>query len=220
MQPSKDPEVVAETLAALPESFLPNVLQSIFNAYETAPDQIREMLDAPEASNAEGGFRGLKVQGNLRGVAQRFPDELTTAAVPSVNGWFHTEVRCGSIVLTASSVRSPCGPVSSSTFREALAAETVVNPQNEFFPVDDGSLIYVMVLHSRYLSAEYKERLKYSRLPGAVWLAWPKRRDLAAYVHRVNLYQRHPDVLDTLLPKDWDHDARLRYKERASRIWI
>ena len=64
--------------------------------------------------------------------------------------WNHSELTSGPIVLTASTVQTPCGPVDTSDFRLTLARsnQEVLWPE-PFDEPAEGAPLYVLLLHSR-----------------------------------------------------------------------
>ena len=134
--------------------------------------------------------------------------------------WNHTELASGPIVLTASTVQTPCGPVDTSHFRLTLARS------NQDFlwpePFDDpaeGAPLYVLLLHSRsrWMSVEDHER--FGHLPGSAYLAYPTP-DLDSYAHEVNLFDKFPDTVASFMPRDWNEEARVSYLFNARKLAV
>lgn len=202
------------TFRHVPEGFFRKAFDAIYKAHEGAFTYCRNSFADAEAENLLPFHRRAKVESNLHAVTELFVD-LTSASVKAEEGWWsHVEVRSGPVVLTASAVPEPCGPVRSSKFRQTLARDN----QGVLFdedPVPDDAPLYVLLLHSRYVPADRKDWLSHGHLPGSVYVAWPTP-DLR-YVHTVNLFERFPEVVEANVPREWNEEARLRYIGRSLR---
>jgi hypothetical protein len=146
----------------------------------------------------------------VRDVAALYP-EFTTKVVNS-SGWRHTEITSGVIRFTVHAVENPCAMVDRSEYRDTLAES-----QSSFFDpalfIPDAKL-YALLLHGPYPGRDRSELRQYRYLTGSVYLAFPETA-LKGYAHKVDLFERYPELLDELLPKEWDSRARLSYRQYA-----
>src|SRR5579862_4909253 len=112
-----------------------------------------------------------------------------------MSNWNHTELRSGPVVLTASSVQSPCDLVEEADFRLTLARDNqgVLWPEPMDEPSPDAPL-YVLLLHSRSRWS-WEDQARYGHLPGSAYLAFPLP-DLSGYAHDINLFDRFPHVVE------------------------
>ena len=70
---------------------------------------------------------------------------------PRMSAWNHTELRSGPVILTASSVQSPCDLVEEADFRLTLARDNqaALWPEPGDEPGPDDAPLYVILLHSK-----------------------------------------------------------------------
>jgi hypothetical protein len=202
----------------LPDDFLDRLLRSVFTAHKVSFAHVRAELPLTEARNLLPYYRRAKLEEYLRGAAERSGMHATAVKAPG-SGWYHSEVRSGPVVLTASSVQSPCGPVDPSDFRLSLAEE---NPQYPLWAepgdvTNEARPIYVLLLHSRSSWASVTDEQKYGGLPGSAYLAYPSA-GLETYVHDINLFDKFPEVVDSYMPQEWNSEARIRYVRSARRL--
>lgn len=196
--------------AHLPEQFLKAAIKSIFLAREMAHEQCRAEFDDTETTNVEPYYVRGKVESLLRDAAKRNKG-LVTEVVKS-SGWNHTEITAGPIVLTAHSVENPCAMVHDAKYRKSLAES-----QASFLdPADHipGARLYALLIHSPFNPIPGGGKKEYGYLPGSIYLAFPEAA-LKKYAHAINLYDKFPELVESLLPKEWDDKARLHYRWRA-----
>lgn len=112
--------------------------------------------------------------------------------------------------MTASSVQSPCDLVEEADFRLTLARDNqeALWPEPGDIPPTDAPL-YVILLHSKNRWSPDNQK-RYGYLPGSAYLAFPLP-DLSGYAHEIDLLDRFPRVVDSLLPQEWDTEAKVRY---------
>jgi hypothetical protein len=196
--------------AHLPEPFLASVVRSVFLARQMAHQACRTEFDDTEALNVEPFYLRGKVESLLRDAA-KLHKGLGTSVVNS-SGWNHTEISAGPIVLTAHAVDSPCAMVHDAMYRKSLAES-----QASFFdPAEQipGARLYALLIHSPFNPIPGRGRREFGYLPGSVYLAFPEVA-LKRYAHAINLYDKFPALIESLLPKEWDEKARLAYRWRA-----
>jgi hypothetical protein len=189
--------------------FFERLLRAVFAAHKVSAEECAANFKPPETDNILGLYRRAKFEGFMRDAAA-----MEGVAAPVVrsrmSAWNHTEVRSGPVVLTANSVQSPCDVVEESEFRVTLARDNqgVLWPEPGDAPDPDAPL-YVLLLHSKSRWPQ-KDRARYGHLPGSAYLAFPLP-DLSGYAHDINLFDRFPHVVDSLLPQEWDQEAKVRY---------
>jgi hypothetical protein len=211
-------EIEAVLDVYLPDSFQKGLLRTVFVGHAAGYDMSFSQMAPTEARNVVGFNRRGKLEGGLRDLVGRFPTFEATVVAGEGNAWFHTEVRSGPIVLTASSVQSPCDLAYKAEFRRGLAERT----QLSFFDEDEEAAppvksLYALLLHSPSRWQSRDERQKYSKLPGSAYLAFP-HRDLESYAYGINLFDKFPEVVQEYMPNEWDAEARVRYIGRARKL--
>ena len=189
------------------------VTKAAFVARREAWDHCRAEFADPEAQDLLGLYCRQKLEGHLRGVAERFGLESEPVQAPGQR-WYHTEVRSGPVVLTAATVPTPCAMVAPADYRKGLAegAEQHLFTLGQTPPVNHA--YYVLLLHSRYNGVTPDDLRKNGHLPGSVYAAWPAG-DCQDYVHYVNLMALYPAIAKEFVPEEWDEEAVLRYISRS-----
>lgn len=190
------------------------LIRGVFSAHREAGRICSDEFEPTEAQNIIGYVRRGKVEGALREVAA-VVSGIDAVVLKGEGGWNHTEWRAGPVVLTASAVPGPCALVEPAGFRTTLAEDN----QMLLFPdpaqvLPDDAPLYAILLHSRFVGVEGTGYQRYRNLPGSIYIAFPTP-SLNGYAHAINLLDEHPDVLDSLLPKEWNEDVRLRYRAAA-----
>lgn len=206
------------TLQHLPEAFFGKALRAVYAGHKVSFEECRDSFAATEAKNVTPYYRRGKIEGYLRDAAEMFSG-VTAHVVPGEGGWNHTEVRSGPIIMTASSVQTPCGIVEKAEFRKTLARNNEMRLWHE--PGDDPAAdapLYVLLLHSRSEWPTVDEWREYGHLPGSVYVAYPSP-NLESYPHTFNLFERFPDIVKAQVPETWDTDAVVRYVDRSRRAY-
>jgi hypothetical protein len=210
----------------VPEQFLQRTVRMVFASHKQAWDETKARFAATEADNLRGHYRRGIVEGGLREVADLHVDDGLTHRVVKAEGtnWNHTEILAGPVLITATTVQTPCGPVDKAEFRKGLAksnTESLFEEPASLFEDDVLSRhLFVMLLHSRYRSALPERQAKYAHLPGSAYLAFPAA-DLNSYLHEVNLFDRYPDIVASQLPQEWDEQAVVTFMHNARKsAWL
>jgi hypothetical protein len=211
-------ELESFTHQFLPQSFFRGALKSLFAAKRFAWDFCKAEFDKPEADNARGTITRAKLEGMLAGAAA-LVDGATADPVRASRGpWNHREIRSGPVVLTASSVPTPCGHLDDPAEYKLGLAEANEQPFSIFRkPLPRNGRLYVLLLHSNYKAETPEEVEKFGHLPGSAYAAYPVG-DLTYYVHETNLFDKFPEVVVDNTPKDWTEDAVARYFRRARKV--
>lgn len=201
------PELEAILFEHMPESFFARLLRATFAAHRDAAEECGKNFRPTEIDNILGLYRRAKLEGYMRDAAdmEGIPHKVARSRM---SNWNHTEVRKGPVILTASTVQTPCDLVEEADFRNTLARS---NEQVLWAEPDDEAEapLYVLLLHSRSRWPK-GEQPRYSYLPGSAYLAFPLP-DLSGYAHDIDLFEKFPDVVDSLLPREWDTEAKVRY---------
>lgn len=198
--------------------FLERLLRAVFAAHKMAAEECAATFQPPETDNILGLYRRAKLEALMRDAAAM--EDIYAPVVRSrMSAWNHTELRNGPVILTASSVPSPCDLVEASEFRVTLARDNqgVLWPEPEDEPSDDAPL-YVLLLHSKSRWPR-KDQTRCGHLPGSAYLAFPLP-DLSGYAHDINLFDRFPHVVESLLPQEWDQEAKVRYLRNARKAVV
>jgi hypothetical protein len=185
------------------------LLRAVFAAHKVAAEECAANYKKPEFDNMLGFCRRAKLEGFIRDATEM--GGIAASAVRSrLSNWNHNEVWSGPVVLTASSVQSPCDLVEEAEFRSTLARSNqgVLWPEPGDDPEPDAPL-YVILLHSKS-QLPHEDQARHGYLPSSAYLGLPLP-DLFGYAHEINLFDRFPHVVDSLLPQDWDKEAKVRY---------
>jgi hypothetical protein len=202
----------------MPPRVFERLLRAVFGAHRVAAEECAANYKEPEADNILGFCRRAKLEGFMRDAADM--EGIASSVVRSrLSNWNHTELRSGPVVLTASSVQGPCDPVEEAEFRSTLARSNqgVLWPEPEDEPEPDAAL-YVILLHSKSRLPR-EEQARHGYLPGSAYLGFPLP-DLSGYAHDINLFDRFPHVVDSLLPQEWDKEAKIRYLLNARKVFV
>ncbi len=207
-------DIEARLAEAFPDQFLRASLQAVFVARRLAWEYCNATYAFTEADNVRPWMARGNLEGLLRDVAGRF--EGIEASVVKASNWNHTEWRSGNLVLTQNSVATPCGRIDTSEYRTTLAQFN--RPLFDGFgkqdvPVD--ARLLALLLHSQN-RLDRGEGQRYAYLAGSAYIAFPAS-DLKGYLHRINLFERFPDVVEAQMPKEWDEEARIRFMCHACR---
>ncbi len=205
-------ELEAILFSHMPPKFFERLLRAVFAAHKVGAEECAANFAPPEADNILGHYRRAKLEGSMRDVAA-LAGIGARVARSRMSAWNHTELWSGPVVLTASSVQSPCDLVEEAEFRLTLARgnQGVLWPEPGDEPPPDAPL-YVLLLHSKSRWSR-GEPARFG-LPGSAYLAFPLP-DLSGYVHDISLFDRFPHVVNSLLPQEWDQEAKVRYLHDA-----
>lgn len=209
-------ELESLTFRHMPEVLFGRLLRAVFAAHQLASENCRNEFAETEAMNVRGYYRRAKLEGFMRDTADMVAG-VESRVVRGDGNWNHTELRSGPVVLTASSVAKPCGPVDIAEFRETLArdnAQRLWHEPGDVPPAD--APLYALLLHSKSAWVTPEEWRDFGHLPGSAYLAFPSP-DLGSYVHEVNLFDRFPEVIEAHKPQSWDEAATVSYLRNARR---
>jgi hypothetical protein len=209
MQPDELESLVVQHLS---QDFLTGAIRAVFDARRLAYDFCSENFESAEATNLRPLIARAKLNEYLRGIADVTPNCTATVQRSEGSPMQRTELTAGPIRLTAHTVQHPCGKVKNYQYRQSLARGN----QGTLF--DDESqhsdTLYVVLLHGPYRPRSLADVGSYSYLPGSIYLAFPTAA-LNDYVHRVDLIDRFGSVVSSLLPNDWDEEAKVFYRWQA-----
>lgn len=197
----------------LTEDFLTGSIRAIFAARKTAYDFCTANFESPEGESLQPLIARGKLNEYLRGVADVIPGCKASVKRSDGSPLKRTELSSGPVNLTAHSVSQPCGRVKKYKYRRSLAQGN--QPTLLDYDVPVGETLYVLLLHGQYKQRTLAETATYKYLPGSIYLAFPTA-ELKDYAHRVNLIDRYPLLVDSLLPNTWNDEARIHYRWQAA----
>jgi hypothetical protein len=212
-----DVDLEAYTFEYMPEILFERLLRAVFTAHKLSSEECRAGFAETETVNLVPYHRRAKLEGLMRDVAARTAIEANVVQSDK-SFWNHTELRSGPVVLTASSVQAPCGPVDISEFRRTLARSNqgLLWAEPGDVPANDAPL-YVLLLHSRSRWALSEDQQRFGHLPGSAYIAYPTP-DLNSYAHEINLFDRFPHVVESFVPQDWNAEAKISYLFNARKM--
>lgn len=210
MQAEELESMVVENLT---DEFVTGAIRAVFGARQLAHEMCIASFEPPEVKNVKPLIVRAKLNEYLRGIAARLPN--CTARVERSMGspMQRTELVSGPIRLTAHTVQTPCGKVKKFYYRQSLAQANQPTLFDDEFPI--GDTLYTLLLHGTYRPRTREELGTYDHLPGSIYLAFPTA-ELNHYVHRVDLISRYQTLVDSLLPNEWDAEARVFYRWQAA----
>lgn len=200
--------------AHLPDDLLKRALRAVFQAKKVAYDHCAaEFLSPADAENVRPFYARGKIQELLREIVGPVPGVEATTVKSDGTFWNHTEILSGPVVMTAHAVQAPCGLVDGSDYQLSLACG-----QDALFGSEEPSAdarLYALLLHSPFRGRNDTEQREFAYLPGSVYVAFPAS-GITYYVRHINLFERFPDVIDQMMPNQWDESARVHYKWAAT----
>lgn len=198
----------------LTDGFLQGAIRTIFQARRKAYDICLDTFEPPEAKNLRPLMVRGKINEYLRGVAEVVPNCEARVERSAGSSILRTELWGGPVCVTVHTVQHPCGKVKKYKYRRSLAQGN----QGTLFDAWDGEeaqTLYAVILHGPLAGRTPKERLNFEYLPGSIYLAFPTS-ELRDYSHVVNLVERYPALIDSLLPSEWDDEARVFYRYQSA----
>jgi len=212
--PNMDPVDLDRAVADhLPEEWLKAVVKSIFLAKRLSHDHCKAEFSATAAINVSNFYERGKVQDLLYGSAELMPG--FGAEFKDASGWKHAKITAGPFTITAHPVASPCALVDDAEYRRTLAE----SQPSLYDPADmiPGAKLYGLIVHSPYRGRSTREAAEYAYVPGSIYLAFPEAA-LKSYAHQINLFEKFPELIENLLPQEWDKRARVIYRWQAQQI--
>lgn len=207
MQPD---EMESQVVEHLTEDFLTSSIRAIFAAREHAHKLCMSNFEPAEADNLRPLIARAKLNEYLRGVAARLPDCIAAVERSKGSSIKRTQFRSGPVSLTAHAVQEPCGPVKKYEYRHSLA-QGIWPTLFDVEPERAADTLYVVLLHGPYRQRNLADGTTYDYLPGSIYIAFPTL-ELGGYAHRVNLVARYNALVNSLLPNEWDDQAKLSYR--------
>lgn len=198
----------------LSDDLLKRALRAVFQAKKVAYDHCAaEFLSPSDAENVRPFYARGKIQELMREIVTPVPGVEAQTVKSDGSFWNHTEIVSGPVIMTAHSVQTPCGLVEGTDYQLSLASD-----QDALFGDDEPSenaRLYALLLHSPFRGRHDAEQREFAYLPGSVYVAFPAP-GIKYYVHHINLFTRFPDVIERLMPNQWDESARVHYKWAAT----
>lgn len=205
-------ELEGLTFTEMPDAFWERTMTMIFAAYENASTSCWNDHSAPVARNLVPFKRRALIEDGILEVAALFHNVEAKSENHHNAWWSHSELQSGPVIVTVSHVLEPAGAVRGAKFRKTLAN----NGQGSLFDNDeqnDVSTLYALLIHSDSVWETPTLRKSYQHLPGSMFLVWPDQN--LDYVHKLNLFERYPDVVKRQTPEDWDQAMRLAYVRKS-----
>jgi hypothetical protein len=203
-------ELDALTDRYLPEQFQAGALRAVFTARDAAYRHCVAEYEPEEEVNVRPFATRGKLEGLLRNVATLVPNVTSKVIKTRGQFWNHTEIYSGPVTLTAHAVQSPCEMVEDADYKRSLAGSN----QGLLFGAAPGSRLYAVLLHSQFRGRTPEDCRKYANLPGSVYLAYPST-DLRGYLHKISLFVKFPNIVESYMPQEWDSAARAHYLRHA-----
>lgn len=123
----------------------------VTGSYADSARFVEERWSAREAKDALPHVRRADIETALTALRGRFRrDGVRVDKVPNKRGTaWHTEIRCGLVVITQSKTEGPEVPVREAEFRKSFAADCHLNlfPTEEQEPEDDADALWACVVH-------------------------------------------------------------------------
>lgn len=194
----------------VPDEWLRSVVKMIFLAKKLTYDHCRAEFSAKAATNVSTYYCRGKVQDLLFDSAALVPG--FEASFIDASGWKHVEIMVGPLTMTAHLVDYPCAMVDPAEYRRSLAE----SQPSLYGPADmiPDAKLYGLFVYGPYRGRDRHDAAQYAYLPGSIYLAFPEAA-MKRYAHRINLFERFPNLIESLLPKEWDKEARLIFKWQA-----
>ena len=169
------------------------VLRSLFDDYLLA-DQKCSDFEKGEKSNLLPFYRRALVEGSLRAIAKRYPEQIAARAVQHEDKgfWYHTRIIFDNdVALTQNTVPHPNALVRNSSFRNCYAGK-----DNQLWLIPDAaphepltdSLLYGILLHGR--SAESP------LFPGFAQVRFPTPKLDGYFESRIDLFDEFREVVE------------------------
>lgn len=204
-------EIDAQVAAELHDEFLRRSVASLMIAYEAADRTLRAEHDPDEMHDLVGHVRRAKFETELRGAARLSGLEANVVEVAS-NRSRHTEVVTPTFRLVAARVEGPGGLPPHASHRETLASSGQLVLAGQAGSHADR--VFGVFAHSRSQWATPEEHQRWGHLPGSLHLVFPGS-EFGLCIHRINLFERHEDVVREHAPTDWESPMLVRYIERS-----
>ena len=198
----------------LSDDLLRRALRAVFQAKKVAHERCAAEFHSPsDAENVRPFYARGKLQELMREIVTPVPGVVAKTVKSDGGFWNHTEIVSGPVIMTAHSVQAPCGLVEGTDYQLSLARK-----QDALFGEDQASenaRLYALLLHSPFRGRNDVEQREFAFMPGSVYLAFPAP-DIKHYGHRIDLFAKFPDVVERLMPNEWDQSARVHYKGAAT----
>ncbi len=196
--------------ASLSRAFQVALLRCVLGTYRDTDEDCRTKYSWQIAHDLRGHLRRANLDTNLAMLAGRYPGVTASHEPNGKSNCYHTRLRAGRVVLTASAVPTPYSLPRDAEFRSTLAR----SPQMAFDfgpqqspPAEDAPL-YVLLLHG---PGEEDQAM-----PCFVHLAVPDE-DCSVILARINLFARFaslPELRPVTQVEDTNRDLGLRVRQR------
>jgi hypothetical protein len=158
------------------------LIRILFGSYRTAFEGSLQ-FQKEEARDFIGYYRWIQIRSDLRGFADRFP------RIQSIPKRFHTLIKSGQILLTASSIQDPEEILRHANYREAYSVSSQLDLFEQERPIPEDALFYCILLHG-HNSID-------TRQPSFAKIVFPDK-ECQTYVHEINLFTRYESLVKDL----------------------
>jgi hypothetical protein len=177
---------------SVPEEFQRDTLRCLLDNWSIGFDDCAK-FPKPERHDLIGHYRRALFESQWRVLAEQYPDDLTAEAVLNRRGtYYHTQITCGSVRITASFVASPDAIVRRADFRRTLAEDN--QRLMSWMPrrkIPKNAFLYAVLLYGP----------GDARRPGFVDFVFP-RHDWTGYLGRISLFDKFPDLVKSMVDFD------------------
>lgn len=179
-RPVKQLDLVELVKKEIPLGWLYKWTHSLPSIYMNAFSETKSLYDKPEAQDLIPYARRAKAEEVLRLISDGYPQATATVEKNCAHNWNYTQVRFGTLIITASHVKHPDAVVRSARFRETLARPNL--QMHLFRSVEEE----VAGLNTYYGILLHGPDIRDPRKPGFAYLAFPSH-DSASYVGKIDL---------------------------------
>jgi hypothetical protein len=148
------------------------------------------MFASSESANLRPFYRRSLIEGQIREIAEPYPEIQASARRSPASGWNHTLVICGRVALTQNAAGCPEEVVRPSLFRQMYAG-----PDNQRFlfremepeePAPD-SVLYGILIHGQSVESAI--------LPAFARIVFPKQNLKENWSQQIDLFEEFPQVV-------------------------
>jgi hypothetical protein len=172
---------------SVPRQFLEDTIRCMYGAYREAHDYCLKEYEPSEMHDLLPHVRRAMVERNWRAVAARHPGVSASAWPNSTASSYHTRIRSGRVILTASAVERPGALTRSAEFRNTYARTSQLSFEDaDHASPTGGESLYAILLHGPDPARIYG--------PGFVHVGFPAA-DSSGYVENIDLMARFRELV-------------------------
>lgn len=182
-------ELRNQFMKSVPRDFLEKSLRGLFAIYPMALQDLNKRFPPAEAHDLLPHYRRAMFESEWRKIAKSSPELRASFETNKTKNAWHTRIRCGKVILTASAVESPGEIVRYADFRKTLAENQTDLFRDQNNQPDKEGHYYAILLHGPLDNDLSK--------PGFAEFGIPDM-EFQQYLERINLFSEFPLVLETL----------------------